>query len=49
MLRYVGMFKQDKKEGQGVLMDQRNGILFQGTFKQDNKHGRGKQINFAAN
>ena len=28
MERYVGMFKQDKKEGQGVILDQRNGILF---------------------
>ena len=28
--RYVGMFKQGKMNGQGVLMDQKNAILFSG-------------------
>ena len=48
MQRYVGMFKQDKMDGQGVLMDQRNAILFSGLWREGNKHGQGRQTNFAA-
>jgi len=42
------MFKQDKMDGQGVLMDQRNALLFSGLWKEDKKHGQGRQTNFAA-
>ena len=35
--------------GQGVLMDQKNAILFSGTWKGGKRHGSGKQTNFAVN
>ena len=44
----MGQFKQDKMDGQGVLIDQRNSLLYSGQWKDGKKHGSGKQTNFAA-